>query len=271
MFQSLRKPLDASFLNRWGFVLLDEAHHCPAYSFQQLLNLFRAKFRFGATATPSRRDNLEFILYAVLGPTIFGIDKGGLEEAGEIMKPTIRVVDTNFFNPSITDYRDLLKAVVMDAERNNLILRNVAREAAAGHFCLVLSNRIDHAERMFRTLSSDHMNIRSEVLTSRVAKERRAEVIRQISEGKIKALLATSVADEGLDCRRLDRLFLTCPIRSVSKIFQQIGRIVRTFPGKADAIVYDFRDLLCSLAESQFQTRLKQVYEPGKYQVEEIA
>jgi len=71
-----------------------------------------------------------------LGPTIFGIDKGGLEEAGEIMKPTIRVVDTNFFNPSITDYRDLLKAVVMDAERNNLILRNVARRRRRVIFAL---------------------------------------------------------------------------------------------------------------------------------------
>jgi len=68
------------------------------------------------------------------------------------------------------------------------------------------------------------------------------------------------LADEGLDIPRLDRLFLTCPIRSINKVNQQIGRILRKFPGKEDAIVFDFRDSLVSLAESQFHTRLKQVY-----------
>ncbi len=186
------------------------------------------------------------------------------------MKPVIRVMNTNFYNPLITDYRDLLETVVMDGDRNSLILRNVAAEAETGHFCLVLSNRIDHAEWMFRTLSSVYGNIRSEVLTSRVAKGTRTEIINHMNAGDVQVIFATQLADEGLDMRRLDRLFLKCPIRSINKISQQIGRIVRTFPGKADAVVYDFRDRLCSLAESQFQTRLKQVYEPSKYQIEEV-
>jgi superfamily II DNA or RNA helicase len=91
-----------------------------------------------------------------------------------------------------------------------------------------------------------------------------------MNEGKIRVLFATTLADEGLDVRRLDRLFLTCPVRSINKVNQQIGRILRTFPGKQDAVVYDFRDSLCSLAESQFQSRLKQVYQAGKYDVQDI-
>jgi superfamily II DNA or RNA helicase len=46
----------------------------------------------------------------------------------------------------------------------------------------------------------------------------------------------------------------------VNKVNQQIGRILRNFPGKKDAIAFDFRDSLVSLAESQYHTRLKQVY-----------
>jgi superfamily II DNA or RNA helicase len=270
MVQSLRKPLDSSFVKQWGLVILDEAHHAPAYTFEQLLNQFPAKYRYGLTATPNRRDGLSFVLYAVLGSTIFKIDKEGLFESGEIMKPTIRLLNTNFFNPLITDYRDLLECVVMDGDRNSLILRNVIREAEEGHYCLVLSNRIDHAEWLYQTLSTTAADIRGEVLTSRVSKDDRSAVIKEVNEGKIRILCATQLGDEGLDVRCLDRLFLTCPIRSVNKVSQQIGRIVRTFPGKADAIVYDFRDHLCSLAESQFQTRLKQIYEPSKYQIEEV-
>ena len=270
MVQSLRKPLDSSFVKQWGLVILDEAHHAPAYTFEQLLNQFPAKYRYGLTATPNRRDGLSFVLHAVLGPTLFKIDKEGLFESGEIMKPVIRVMNTNFFNPLVDDYRRLLETVVMDADRNSLILQNVAREAEAGHFCLVLSNRIDHAERMFDTLPSVCGNIRSECLTSRVAKGTRTEIINHMNAGDLQVIFATQLADEGLDMRRLDRLFLTCPIRSINKVSQQIGRIVRTFPGKADAVVYDYRDRLCSLAESQFQTRLRQVYEASKYQIEEV-
>ena len=46
----------------------------------------------------------------------------------------------------------------------------------------------------------------------------------------------------------------------MNKVNQQIGRILRNFPGKDDSIVFDFRDSLVSLAESQYYTRLKQVY-----------
>jgi superfamily II DNA or RNA helicase len=270
MVQSLRKPLYSAFVKQWGLVLLDEAHHAPAYTFKQLLNQFPAKYRYGLTATPNRRDGLSFVLYAVLGPTIYRIAKEGLFESGEIMKPTIRVVDTNLFNPLITDYRELLQTVVMDTARNAMILRYILHEAEAGHFCLVLSNRINHATWLYKNFSMIRADIRSECLTSRATKERRAEVIRQMGEGKIRALFATQLADEGLDLRRLDRLFLTCPVRSVNKVSQQIGRIMRTFPGKKDAVVYDFRDQLCSLAGSQFHTRLRQVYEPSSYQVEEV-
>jgi hypothetical protein len=35
---------------------------------------------------------------------------------------------------------------------------------------------------------------------------------------------------------------------------------MRRFPGKKDAVVFDFRDSLVSLAESQYQTRLRRVY-----------
>lgn len=270
MVQSLRKPLNELFLNQWGLIILDECHHAPAYTFQQLINQFPAKYRYGLTATPNRRDGLDFVLHAVLGPTIFQIKRKGLFENGEIMKPIIRVVHTNFYNPRIDDYRDLLEAIIKNAERNTLILENVIREAEAGHFCLVLSNRIDHAQWIHQTISMVRSDLGSECLTSHVPKNERTRIIDLMDKGQIRILCATQLADEGLDLRRLDRLFLTCPVRSINKVSQQIGRIVRTFPAKKDAVVYDFRDPLCSLAESQFQTRLKMIYQPNGYQIEEV-
>ena len=111
-------------------------------------------------------------------------------------------------------------------------------------------------------------NIKSTAITSRISKKRRAAILKSMKEGQIQVLFATKLADEGLDIPRLNRLFLTCPIRSVNKINQQLGRIQRKFPGKKDAVVFDFRDSLVSLAESQYTTRLKQVYH--EYDVIEV-
>ena len=266
MVQSLRKSLDPSFVKQWGAVLLDECHQAPAYTFEQLLNQFPAKYRYGCTATPNRRDGLSFVLHTVVGPTLYRIGKQDLFASGEIMRHVIRVVTTNFFNPRIADYRDLLECVVRNRGRNDLILSHIFEEAKVGHYCLVLSNRIEHDEKLRARVAE--MGLPSEVLTSRVAKGSREEIINWMNAGDLHVFCTTQLADEGLDMRRLDRLFLTCPIRSTNRVSQQVGRILRTFPAKHDAVVYDFRDHLCSLAESQFRTRLKAVYERSGHKVE---
>jgi superfamily II DNA or RNA helicase len=89
-----------------------------------------------------------------------------------------------------------------------------------------------------------------------------------MNQGGLNVLFATKIADEGLDIRRLDRLFLTCPVRSTNKVVQQIGRIQRAFPGKQDAVVYDFVDSLCGLTKSQFYSRRRNAY--AGFEIKEI-
>ena len=61
--------------------------------------------------------------------------------------------------------------------------------------------------------------------------------------GEKKYLFATySLAKEGLDIPRLERLFLVTPQKDYAVVTQSIGRIARTFEGKADPIAYDYVD-----------------------------
>jgi superfamily II DNA or RNA helicase len=260
MVQSLNRPLDKEFLNQFGLTLLDEAHHCPAFTFQKLVNQFPAKFRYGLTATPNRRDGLSFVLTGVLGNVIHEIKRDDLFQNGEIMEPLVKTIHTNFYLPDIKNYGAMITAITEDEERNELILKLVAEEARAGHSCLVLSERIDHVHGLWEQFCLEYKEIPSAGITSRSSKKIRDAALKEMNKGGLQVLFSTKLADEGLDIPRLDRLFLTCPIRSVNKANQQIGRILRKFPGKEDSIVFDFRDSLVSLAESQFHTRLKQVY-----------
>ena len=270
MVQSLNaRKLTPDFLSSFGCVILDECHHAPAFTFKRLMNLFPARFRYGCTGTLKRRDGLGFMIDAAFGPVIHTIQREELFSEGQIMQPIIKAIHTSCYLPECNDYRTLIDAVTGDADRNHLILKHLIQVAEAGHSCLVLSERINHIEDLsliFSTLCSD---TRSEILTSKVPKTERKRILQDADEGLVKVLFGTKLADEGLDIPRLDRLFLTCPVRSGSKVTQQVGRIMRTFPGKVDARVYDFIDKNISLAWSQWLTRKREAY--SDFQIEELS
>lgn len=257
--QSLTRPLDHSFTRQFGMVLLDECHHVPAATFQQLVDQFPACYRYGLTATPEREDGLGFIITAVLGPIIHQVEKDTLVANGSILKPTVKVVQTRTYIPFVESYQELLAKIVKDEARNRLIVSYVLKETAAGHYCLVLSERVRHARELYLRFMEQAPEISAYCITGQDSKETRQKAINAMNAGTGRVLLSTKLADEGLDIPRIDRLFLTCPVRAVNKVTQQIGRIQRTFPGKRDAIVYDFIDNN-SLAESQFRTRNRRIY-----------
>ena len=80
-------------------------------------------------------------------------------------------------------------------------------------------------------------------MTTKKGKAEREQALEDMRTGKKKYLFATySLAKEGLDIPRLERLFMASPVGDYAVVTQSIGRIARTFKGKADPIVYDFVD-----------------------------
>jgi superfamily II DNA or RNA helicase len=261
--QSLNRPLPEDFKNGFGMVILDECHHCPASSFKAVVNQFPARYRYGCTATPDRQDGLGFLLTAVIGPILHKIENSALVDSGDILRPVIKTVETFSYYPVVESYGELLNRIVEDEQRNHLIVDLIGREAAEGNSCLVLSERVRHVRILHDLFRNKFQGIGSFAITGKDSKEHRQAAVAEMNAGNAKVLFATRLADEGLDIRRLNRLFLTCPVRAVNKLTQQIGRIQRTFPGKTDAIVYDFIDSN-SLAKNQSYTR-KKLYEKFNY------
>ena len=256
MVQTLfKKRLPADFYDQFGCVCLDEAHHAPAQTFNDLIQRFRARFRYGATATlTGRSDGRDFLIPAVLGSSV-RIERAGLIEQHHIMRPVVNVVETGFHNGLADSYGALLNAICADEPRNQQILRNIAKEVKNGRICLALSERVKHAQYLSAQFNERYPEIPSECITGRDHKARRTICIQGMREKRLKVVFSTRIADEGLDVPNLGALFLTCPIRSTSKLQQQVGRVLRVHPGKLQPIVYDYYDKLNSLAASQFRTR----------------
>jgi superfamily II DNA or RNA helicase len=257
---SLDKYQDPEFLKQFGMIILDEAHHAPADSFRKVISRFPARYRLGASATPKRRDGLSFWLHAVMGCTLAEIKTDDLAQAGHALVPRVRAISTNLYLPMVDDYGALLAAIIKDEGRNNLILQHAFKEGREGHSCLVLTERIAHAQELYRLFHTKCPEVEAAVITGKDSHAHRQQAIEGMNQGQIKILFATRLAEEGLDIPRLSRLFLTCPIRSANKVTQMLGRTLRPYPGKPTPIIYDFVDDLVGLAESQFHSRESVAY-----------
>jgi superfamily II DNA or RNA helicase len=150
----------------------------------------------------------------------------------------------------------MVNALTEDVQRNQLILEELKKEATTGHFCMVLSERVDHCYTLNELSMKTMPHVSSEVLVGEVPQNQRQEIIEKLRNKKIQVLFATNkLAEEGLDLPHFDRLFLTCPSRNKGKVIQAVGRIMRLCDDKNDAVVFDFVDAKVGLLASQARSR----------------
>lgn len=231
-----------SFLRGFGLLILDEAHHVAASTFHSVVDRCPARYRLGLTATPEREDGLSALLDLFLGPPLVVVTHEELVAAGVLTVPEIRSIETAFTYPytGAEDYAPMLAAVARDEARNRLVVDAVVDEARAGHICLVLSGRIDHCQLLAEAIAAQ--GVSTAVLTGEVKRERRRALLDEARAGKLSVLVATSLADEGLDLPRLSRVFLAYPGRARGRTVQRLGRLMRPHADKQDAALFDFVD-----------------------------
>ena len=243
MIQTLvRRPEDLLKLkDRFGLIILDEAHHAPATTFTTVLGNFSAYYMYGLTATPTRRDGLEDLMLQSIGEINSIVSMKQIMKHGGIMVP--KVIKRNVVSkPILTDnFARIIKTLVDDDIRNKLIADDVVSNARDGHTCILVTERKVHAEILYEMIKTRWPRVA--IATGNYSKKVVEEQILKLENKEITVLIATSaLLGEGFDFAPLDRCFLGLPFRNPSKIEQIIGRIQRTSEGKKDAILYDYVD-----------------------------
>lgn len=123
--------------------------------------------------------------------------------------------------------------IVCNGDRNRKVLE-VARKH--NEPTLILVNQVEHAQWIAEQLPA------ARACFSKMGKKKRAAVLKEFEEGTVRRIVATSLADEGLDLPCAAVLILVSAGRSESKTIQRTGRVLRKFNGKGRAIIYDFVD-----------------------------
>jgi superfamily II DNA or RNA helicase len=256
------QTLNRSYLNKgnkwwsqFGAVIADEAHHVAAASWEAVLNACPAFYRFGFTASATRADGMHPTMRFLIGPVIHR------QKFSSPVELEVVPVRTNFnaLYRGHFDWTRLVNALVTDRERNKLIARIADEEIRNGNSVLVLSRRIEHLEHIAELMRED-----GEILAAAtVSKPERKRILAAFKKGEVRCVLATQLADEALDVPRLNRVLLTHPGKHEGRIIQQIGRAIRVFGEKDDAVIYDFVDKRIRVLHSQWRSRLRTYHKEG--------
>ena len=229
----------------FGVFIMDECHHAPAPNFNAVASRMPSARRYGLTATPRRQDGLEGLLYAVMGPVVHEVKAERLVDEGHVMPFTVEEVQTGWA-PSVWDpeqYHIVMEEMVCDGARNGMIASHAVNAVLDERVPLVLTGRVEHALLLARMIDAAGINVRVAVGDQKSQKPaQRAAAIADVSDGRAECLVATTLADEGLDIPRLDTLLLATPSRGETKIAQRVGRIRRPMDGKPTPLVLDFVD-----------------------------
>jgi superfamily II DNA or RNA helicase len=135
----------------------------------------------------------------------------------------------------------MITSATKDEARNIQIADLAAAEVKAGRHVLIQTERVEHAKVLSRLIGDRH-GLGSVAVYGALGVKARALALSQVASGACPILIATQLADEGLDLPILDTLILGVPQRNAARLEQRVGRIARPAPGKVDAIVYDLLD-----------------------------
>lgn len=277
--QTMSKLDLAQYKNLWDVVIVDECHRCAGTptamtQFYKVLNSLAARHKIGLSATVHRSDGMIAATYALLGPIVYTVPKE------DVAKTTMRVgiqpigtgteIQRQVLNTDGTiNYSKLITYLCEDASRTHLIGGHII--ANHEYSSLILSERLEHLEALMNTLPKvmrDRAVMISGKMTTKKGRAEREQAIEGMRLGKKKYLFATySLAKEGLDIPRLERLYLATPQKDYAVIAQSIGRIARTFDGKAEPIAFDFVDNIGFLVKS-YKKRCVTYRKEGCYFVE---
>lgn len=226
----------------FDYIIIDEAHHATADTYQKVLAYFKPKFILGLTATPERADDTNIL--EIFKNTAHKLDIQTAVEMGVLTNVRCIRIHTNIdmtkvrFNSVQYNIRDLDVKICV-TERNKLIVdtwHNYVKDKRTVVFCA----SVKHAEQIAELFKEQ--GVSAVAVSGSMKTSERNEQIAKFASGELKVLCACDLLNEGWDCPQTEVLFMARPTMSKVLYTQQLGRGMRLSEGKEFLMVFDFVD-----------------------------
>ena len=225
----------------FALIVVDEAHHAPADTYQRILTHFDARV-LGVTATPNRLDKQALGTVFDHVPYIYelrnAIEDGWLVPIRQQVA-RIRGLDFRAVRTTAGDFNEGdLEAVMIGHDVPAQVAR-ATTEVAGERKTLVFATTIGHAEALAAAFELVTAPERVLVLSGTSTIEARHDGLQRFADGDVQFLINCMLFTEGIDLPAIACVVMARPTKSRSLYAQMIGRGTRRAPGKRDVLVVD--------------------------------
>ena len=265
--QSVALHLDCFREDAFDYLIVDEAHHAAADTYQKVLAFFQPAFTLGLTATPERSDGKSIL--DIFKNTAHRLDLKTAVELGELVPVRCIRIHTNIdltkvrFNSVRYNIRDLESKIYVP-ERNRLIVDTWLRYVQNKR-TVVFCASVWHAEEIAELFRQT--GVSAAAVSGSMKRSEREEFQDRFIRREIQVLCACDLLNEGWDCPEIEVLFMARPTMSRVLYTQQLGRGMRLYQGKESLMVFDFVD---NASQYNLPMSLHRLFKLRKYRAGEL-
>lgn len=237
-------------------IILDEAHHSSAATYQKVMNYFKPKLWLGMTATPDKRDD------DIAGRNIYEIFN--YQIAYEIRLQQAMEEDVlcpfHYFgisDVSMVDDKQLKSRKMTDRDFNQLTgderVRHIIEQAEYYGYSgdrvkgLIFCSRIDESEELSQKFNA--AGFRTIALNGSASEDERTDAFERLAMDEKDAtdkmqpldyIFSVEILNEGVDIVEVNQVIMLRPTESPIVFIQQLGRGLRKAEGKEYVVILDF-------------------------------
>jgi superfamily II DNA or RNA helicase len=224
-------------------LIVDEAHHSMAQSYQTVLETLPDAFTLMVTATPDRLDGKPLLdgKKPLFEASIIDLATHNPPYLVDMRAIPIQTdVNLDDLHTQAGDFKvDELESAVDTIERNRLIVQKY-QQYAAGRRAACFAVTVKHAQHL--TDAFREAGIAAELVVGETSLEARKGIYKAFRDGSVRVLTTVNVLSEGWDEPLCDCIIMARPTQSRALFIQAIGRGLRLSPGKKDCIILDITD-----------------------------
>ena len=238
-FQTLTNDYRLDRIGERQVVLCDETHHVTAASYRRVIESFGPETFFcGFTATLRREDGKA--LRDMIDSVAFERNLRWAIGEGYLVRPhgiTVKIPELDLGKVKTTagDFQNNDLAEVMEAETPEIVkaILTHARDRRA----IVFAASVLAADDIAQLMSDQGMP--TEAVTGQMSYDDRQPIYARFRSGETRALVTVQVLTEGADFPMCDAVVIARPTQSQNLYSQMVGRALRLWEGKSDALVLD--------------------------------
>ena len=261
MVQTLTRRVDK--LQTPSVILVDEAHHALAKSYQNILNKFPKAIVLLFTATPHRTGRVQLDQIAddiIVGQSIHELTEKGFLAPFRYFQPPGDFDSSLLKRGSTGDFTNDSMQQAMSTKIFGHIVKQYKR-IAPGMQAVVYTYSIDSAIKIAAEFNSE--GISAVEVDGTTSKEKRAVAVRKFRDQKIKILVNVNLFTEGVDLPNVDCVIMARPTASLALYLQFSMRCLNPRPGKT-AIIIDHANNFKSFGYPDDDRDWKQAIKSGK-------